>query len=106
MAARLSAPPPQIDAAQHDLAIAPGQAANLIHNLFHRSAAAAAAHEGDDTKRTAVIASVLNLQVGPGAVASRVLHRRREEVVLREDVAHMDIAVVGCAGGQARVSAS
>ena len=32
---------------------------------------------------------------GPRAVARRVFHGRRKKVVLREDVAHVDVAVIG-----------
>ena len=68
--------------------------AHLADHLLGRRAAAAAAHEGNDAERAAVIAAVLDLEVGARAVARRVLHRRGQEIVLREDIADLDLAVV------------
>ncbi len=93
-AARLAAPAAQVDAAQHDLAIAPAQAAHLLDHLLRRRAAAAPAHERNDAERAAVVAAVLDLQIGARAVARGVLHRRGEEIVLRENIADVDVAVV------------
>ena len=58
-------------------------------------AAAAAAHERNDAERAAVIAAILNLEVGARAIAGGVFHRRGEKIALREDIADMDVAVVG-----------
>ena len=92
---RFPAPSPQVDAAQHDLAIPLGEPAHLRHHLPGRRAAAAPAHERNDAERAAVVAPVLDLEVGPRAVPGRVFHRRGEKIVLRENVAHVDVAVVG-----------
>ncbi len=101
-AARLAAPAAQVDAAQHDFAIAPRQPAHLFHHLVGRGAAAAAAHERDDAEGAAVVAAVLNLQIGAGAVAGGIFHGRGEKIALGEDIAHVDVAVVrgGIRGGQ------
>ena len=94
-AARFPAPPAQIDAAQHHLAIAPRQRAYLLHHLFGGRAAAASAHERDDAERAAIVAAILNLQIRPRAVARRVFHRRRQKIALLENIADVDVAVVG-----------
>ena len=97
-AARFPAPAAEIDAAQDDLAIPGCEPAHLVDHLLGRGAPAAAADEGDDAEGAAVIAAVLDFQVRAGAVAGRVLDRRRKEVVLGEDVADVDVAVVRSAG--------
>ena len=102
-AARLPAPAAQVDAAEHDFAIAPRQAADLLDHLLRRSAAAAAAHERNDAERAAIVAAVLDLQIGAGAVAGRVFHRRGKKIVLREDIADVDVAVVRVAGSGDKV---
>ncbi len=56
---------------------APGHAPD--HHLIRRHAAATPAHERNNTKRAAVVAAILNFEIGPGAVARRVLHRRGRE---------------------------
>jgi hypothetical protein len=91
----LAAPAAQVDATQDYFAIAAAEAAHLLDHLVRRRAAAAPPDERNDAERAAVIAAVLDLQVGARAVAGGVLHRRGEEVVLREDIADEDVAVIG-----------
>ncbi len=62
------------------LAIAPRQAAHLFHHLSGGRAAAAPAHERDDAEGAAIVAAVLNLQIGPGAVAGGIFHRRGKKI--------------------------
>jgi hypothetical protein len=95
LAARLPAPPPQIDSAQHDLAISPGEGTHLLDRLLGGRAAAPPAHERYDAEGAAIVAAVLNLQIGARTVAGRVFHRRRQKIALLEDVADVNIAVVG-----------
>ena len=94
-AARFPAPAPQIDAAQHDLAIAPGERAHLLDRLFGGRAAAPSAHERNNAERAAIVAAILNLQIGARAVARGVFHRRRQKIALLEDIADVNVAVVG-----------
>src|ERR1700675_730439 len=63
-ASRLASPAAQINTAQHDLAVAPGEIPHLGDYLFDRRAAAAAAYERDDAERTAIVAAVLDLEIG------------------------------------------
>ena len=98
-ASEVAAPAAQVDAAQDHLAITAASSRTCSHHLFGRRAAAAAAHEGDDAERAAVVAAVLDLQVGARAVAGGVFDRRGEEIALREDIADVDVAVIGRAAG-------
>ncbi len=93
-ASGLPAPSPQVDAAEHDLAIPPRQSPHLFDHLLHRRAPAAPADERNDAKRAAIIATVLDFQIRAGAIAGRVLHRRGKKVVLREDISDVDIPVI------------
>ena len=99
-AAGFAAPAAQVDAAQHYLAVPRRQRAHLFHSLRGRHAAAAPAHERDDAERAAVVAAVLDFQVGAGAVARGIFDRGGEEFALGEDIAHVDIAVVRGRGDQ------
>src|SRR5712671_3041704 len=90
----LSAPAPQVDSAEHNFLVSPRQAAYLLQHLAQRRAAAAAAHIGNNAKGTAIVAAVLNFQVGARAVARGLAYRRGEKIVLREDIANLDLSVV------------
>src|ERR1700733_271577 len=93
-AAGFSSPPAQIDTAQHNLAIPFPQPADLTHHLLSRRAPASPAHKWNDAEGTAVVAAVLYLEIGACAVAGGILHGGREKIMLRKDVAHVDVAVV------------
>jgi hypothetical protein len=54
-----------------------------------------AADRGDDAEGAAVVAAVLNLEVGTGTVSGGTLDGGLEEFVLIEDVADVDFGVVG-----------
>jgi len=80
--------------------VAVGQVANLADHLLGGRAAARPAHERNDAERAAVVAAILDFQVGASAVAGGVLHGRGEEVALGENVAHIDVAMVGGRSGR------
>src|SRR5258708_5416381 len=92
---QIATPAAQVDSAQHYFAILRGQRAHLFDNSIGRRTAAAPAHERDDTERAAVVAAILNLEVGTRAIAERVFHRSGKKFALLENVAYMDFAVKG-----------
>src|SRR5580700_7066953 len=93
-AARFAPPAAETDAGEHHLAIACCEMAHLFHDLVGRGAAAASAHEGNDAERAAVIAAILDLEVGPRTMGGRAFHRRGEEFVLIENIADVNLSVV------------
>src|SRR5437899_10981986 len=90
----LSPPAPEVDAAQYNFPVSQPESADLFQHLGERRATAAAAYKRNDTERAAVVTAVLNLEIGSGAVARGVVHRRREKLVVREDIAHVDLSMV------------
>ncbi len=88
-----ASPAAEIDPAQHYFAIALGQMPHLRNNLIGGSAAASSAHEWNDAERAAVIAAVLDLEVGARAIAGRVFHRGGEKIVLRENITDVNLSV-------------
>jgi hypothetical protein len=73
----------------------PAEIPHLLHDLSHGRAAAAATHKRNNAKRTAIVAAVLNFEIGPRPIAARVFHRRGQEIALCENIAHADFAVIG-----------
>lgn len=63
-AARFPSPAPQIDAGENYLPVIRGDRAHLRHNFIRAHVAALAAHEGNHAKGAAVVAPILNLEVG------------------------------------------
>jgi hypothetical protein len=68
--------------------------ANLRDHGIRPRAAAAAAHVGNNAERAAIVASVLNLEIRPGAVTQGIFNRRGKKVALFEDVADADLAMI------------
>ena len=68
--------------------------ADLGDHLIGGRAAAAAAHVGDDAERTAIIAAVLNFEIGAGALAGGVFDGGGKKIVLGENIADLDLAVI------------
>jgi hypothetical protein len=69
LAGQVRAPGGDVDAGQHHLVIALGrQAADLLDHLAGRGRARVSPAIGDDAEGAAVIAAVLDLDIGPGAV--------------------------------------
>jgi hypothetical protein len=74
--AMLSAPPAEVDAAQNHLAIPSAEMAHLFQHLRQRRTAAPAAHLGNDAKRAAIVAPVLDFQDRAGVMAGGVANGR------------------------------
>ena len=98
---KLAPPTPEVDTGQHHFAVINRQPPHLINHPFGSRATTAPPHRGNDAKRAAVVAAILDLQVRPGTLAARVEDRQREEVLRRTDVADGDLAMIG--GGQNNV---
>ena len=65
-ARKVCAPGRQVDTGQHDFVEAPiHQPGNLVNHHTRRNRARVSASIGDDAKRAAMIAPVLNLHIGP-----------------------------------------
>ena len=91
----LASPASEIDAGENDLAIAAAELANLLEHLSERRALTASTDGGNDAERAAVVAAVLDLQIGArvrSPAASFTAAERKS--VRREDVADVDLAVV------------
>jgi len=67
--------------------------AYLFHYLAGWRAAAAPANEGNDAKRAPVIAAILDFEIRARTIPSGVFDRRRQELVMREDIADADFTV-------------
>src|SRR3974377_69989 len=88
------APTAEVHSAQNDFAISPAQVADLVNHLGGRRAAAAATHERDNAKRTPVVAAVLDLEIGTGAITQRILCRSGKELLRGENIADVNLAVI------------
>ena len=67
----------------------------MLNNTIGGRETVATPHEGDHAERTPIVTAILDFEVGPSAISTRVLYWRRQEMILGEDVAHPDFAVIG-----------
>jgi hypothetical protein len=94
--APLAAPAAEVDTSENDFGIAGGgEALGFSDDPVRGGGAGFAADAGDNAKGAAVIAAVLDLEVGAGTVSGRAFDGGVEEFVLGEDVADVDFGVVG-----------
>ena len=104
---KVPAPSSKVDSGEHNLAITFRQHSHLLDDESDRSAPAGAAHGGDHAEAAAIAAAVLNLEVGTRAIRSRLDNRRREKLLLVEDVsdqrsAKADLSVVSSLARRSR----
>ncbi len=77
----------QVNAAQHDfLCTGIDQLAHFVHHHIRRQAAAAAADERNHAVGAAVVASILNFQNGPRAIAGQAIVRSNLDGSLRKNI--------------------
>lgn len=94
--APLAAPAAKVDTGENDFGIAGGgEALGFGDNPIRGSGAGLSADARDDAKGAAIVAAVLDLEVGAGTVASGALDGGIEEFALGEDIADVDFGVVG-----------
>src|ERR1700694_5144993 len=74
--------------------------AHLFDHLVSRRTAAASTNKWNDAEGAAVIAAVLNFEIGTRAVAGGIVDGSGQKAVLREDVAPGNLAVIWRGGGQ------
>src|SRR5271157_3513927 len=87
----VSSPSPEIDAAEDDFAVTRiHQRADFAEDAVYFQRAALATDVGNYAEGTAVIASVLDFQVGAGALISRVEDGSGQEFGVGEDVGDED----------------
>ena len=77
----------QVNARENHLPVARlAKSADMVQNVLKRQAAAAPPHVRDDAKEAAIIAAVLNLQVGTSSRSGRPEERSSQKLFLGEDV--------------------
>ena len=70
-AAGFPAPAAQIDAGEHHFSVLRAERAHLLDDLVRADITALAAHKGNDAEGAAVVAAILNLEIGTRAIAGR-----------------------------------
>ncbi len=90
----IAAPAAEIDAAEHNFGIAGAQIADLDQNAFDCGATGTAADARDDAKGAAVAATVLDFEVGAGAVAADATDGRGGELAEPGNIVDQDLTVI------------
>src|ERR1043165_1443312 len=87
----VAAPAAQVDAAEHDLAIAGGdQRVGFFDHALQLHRAALAANAGNDAERTTVVAAILDFQIGARFFSDRIAGENRscDQLRVGKDIAH------------------
>src|SRR5579859_1289275 len=88
---KVAAPAAQVDAAEHNLVIAGGdQRVGFLDHAVERHRAALATDAGNDAERTTVVASVLDLKIGPRFSPDHIPGKDRscDQLGMRKDIAY------------------
>ena len=87
---QIAPPPAEIDPGNHHLAIAcVNQLLDFMQHFVKIQRPAVAAHRRNDAERAAVVAAILNFEIGTGALVRGIEYRRGQQFSVSEDVGNV-----------------